>query len=101
MTVTVTVTVTAMGVILGKRGRGIWMNRLDLMRLSFWSTCESLLLGLTDGSFLFTLEEFGREVLFLLDTVEEVSHFLRPTEILLMGRLSPQKISPHGVTSNH
>jgi hypothetical protein len=28
-----------------------------------------------DGSFLFTLEEFGREVLFLLDTVEEVSCF--------------------------
>jgi hypothetical protein len=27
----------------------------------------------TDFSFLFTLEEFGREVLFLLSTVEEVS----------------------------
>lgn len=25
-------------------------------------------------SFLFTLEEFGREALFLLDTVEEVIH---------------------------
>ena len=98
---TVIVIVTVMRVIMGKRGRGIWMNRLDLMRLSFWSTCESLLLGLTDGSFLFTLEEFGREVLFLLDTVEEVSHSLRPSEILLMCRLSPQKISPHGVTSNH
>jgi len=98
---TVIVVVIVMGVILGKRGPETWMNRLDLMRLSFWSTCESLLLGLTDGSFLFTLEEFGREVLFLLDTVEEVSHSLRPSEILLMGRLSPQKISPHGVTSNH
>lgn len=30
-----------------------------------------------DGSFLFTLEEFGREVLFLLDTVEEVSSCFR------------------------
>ena len=39
---TVIVIVTVMRVIMGKRGRGIWMNRLDLMRLSFWFTCESL-----------------------------------------------------------
>jgi hypothetical protein len=49
-------------------------RRLDLMRLSFWSTCE-FDFGDREGadrSFLFTLEEFGREVLFLLDTIEEV-----------------------------
>jgi len=52
------------------------MNRLDLMRLSFLSTCmssSSTNRMRADSSFLFTLEEFGREVLFLLDTVEEVS----------------------------
>jgi hypothetical protein len=29
--------------------------------------------GMTDGSFLFTLEEFARELIFLLDTFAEVS----------------------------
>ena len=57
------------------RARKIWMNQVDLMRLFSWSICMSPTLyplGGADASFLFTLEEFGREVLFLLDTVEEV-----------------------------
>lgn len=44
------------------------------MRPSFWYTCEFDPKD-SEGanrSFLFTLEEFGREVLFLLDTIEEV-----------------------------
>jgi hypothetical protein len=65
--------VVRVGVIPGMRGRRIWMNRLDLMRLSFWFICTLRRLDSADDSFLFTLEEFGREVLFLLDTVEEVS----------------------------
>jgi hypothetical protein len=34
-----------------------------------------------DDSFLFTLEEFGREVLFLLDTIEEVSYMISEQDI--------------------
>ena len=50
----------------------------DRTRLSFWFICGfSNSVGLYNAqshSFLFTLEEFGREALFLLDTVEEVSY---------------------------
>lgn len=53
-----------------KRLKRTWKG---LMRLSSLSTCKLLLSQMhADVSFLFTLEEFVREIMFLLDTVQEV-----------------------------
>jgi hypothetical protein len=54
--------------------------------------------GWADDSFLFTLEEFGREVLFLLDTVEEVSHWhlLRKGAKAYVQIVTAQNISAWG-----
>ncbi len=66
---------------------------MDQMRRSSQSTCGWWTYNQADFSFLFTFEEFAREMLFLLDTVIEVSR--RQAELI---RSFKRRLHPSWIT---